>query len=62
MNTFIARKDNGDKISFLEGNFKLGGLNPEYEAKYCDCDENTTNTSEIADWDTALDVSYVIDE
>lgn len=60
MNTFIARKSDGSKVDFFEGRSSLGGLNPDYEAKYCTCDENTTNTSEIADWATAEDVSYVI--
>lgn len=56
MNTFIALKSDGSKAGFVVGKSNLGGLNADYEAKYCTCDENTTNTSEIADWDTAEEI------
>lgn len=56
MNTFIARKDNGSKVDYFEGRAFARGLNSEYEAKFCTCDENTANTSEILDWSTAENV------
>ena len=61
MNTFISKKSDGSKIDFFEGKVKFGDLNPLYEAKYCACDENTTNISEIPDWGTALDTSYIVE-
>ena len=60
MNTFIANKSDGSKVDFIEGKCPLGGLNAEFEAKYCTCDENTENTSEIPDWGEAEDISYEV--
>ena len=62
MNTFIAKKSDGSKVDFQEGKASFGNLNSENEAKYCDCNEETTNTSEISDWATAENVAYVSDE
>ena len=53
LNTFIAVKADGSKVDFMEGKSHFEGLNSLYEAKYCTCDENTTNVSEIPDWDEA---------
>lgn len=60
MNTFIANKSDGSKVDFFEGKSMLGGLNSDYEAKYCTCDESTENIIEIEDWATAEDVSYEV--
>jgi len=60
MNTFIAKKSDGSKVEFIEYRATFGGLNPLYEAKYCNCTAETTNISEIDDWATAEDVSYDI--
>lgn len=57
MNTFIARKSDGSKVDFAEGRAECKGLNTDYEAKYCTCDANTQNTSEIPDWATADNVA-----
>jgi hypothetical protein len=61
MNTFISNKSDGSKVDFFTGKVRLGGLSADLEAKYCTCDEETENTSEIPDWGTAQDVSYVIE-
>ena len=64
MNTFIAVKADGSKLGFMEGKCKVGFTAEQAalrEAKYCTCDENTTNISEISDWETAEDVSYEIE-
>lgn len=62
MNTFIARKSDGSKVSDEPGKVQLGNLNPEYDARFCTCDHNTSNTSEIPDWETAEAVNYIIED
>ena len=61
MNTFIAKKSDGSKVDFIDGKCKLGDLNADYEAKYCTCTKDTNNISEITDWDTASNATYIVD-
>lgn len=54
MNTFIVKKSDGSKVDFWEGKGCFNGtLNPDLEARYCECHKDTTNKSEVPDWDAA---------
>lgn len=54
-NTFIAYDSDGSKRGFLPGRFILSGIGGSVKARYCTCDIDTNNISEIADWDTSQD-------
>jgi len=54
MNTLIVKKSDGSKIDFLKGkNHFNGTLNTDFEARYCECNKDTTNSSEVPDWNEA---------
>jgi len=61
MNIFICNKADGNKVDFVEGESQVGDLNPGFEARFCSCTSETENISEIPDWDTAADVSYIVE-